>query len=174
MWQPDLHPLPCRQSVAQRKRTDGRHTFSVREAVSSGTVLEVSLCLAVSITAIDRFPYLRDFVITGEAENDILVATRLLPPCVPIPPMLCRSRRSEYWRTCWEGSVCPCSIHSQPMFKLALIALKPVLGPGLWPLSMLDMNSEYMYQSNQSVYFVEHMLYNSVTGFEFMYAWISL
>ena len=70
MWRPDLHPLPCRQSVAQKTRADGRHSFAVREAVPSGTVLEVSLCLEVSVVAVDQFPFLWDFVLTGETENE--------------------------------------------------------------------------------------------------------
>ena len=64
IWRPDLHPLPCRQSVAQITRADGRHSFFVREAVPAGTVLEVSLCLEVSVVAVDQFPFLWDFVLT--------------------------------------------------------------------------------------------------------------
>ena len=70
MWRPDLHPLPCRQSVAKTTGVDGRHSFAVREAVPSGTVLEVSLCLEVSAIAVDRLPFLRDFVLTGEIKNE--------------------------------------------------------------------------------------------------------
>ena len=69
MWRPDLHPLPCRQNLAQTTGADGRHSFSVREAVSSGTVLEISLCVEVSVTAVDQFPCLWDFVLTGETKN---------------------------------------------------------------------------------------------------------
>ena len=70
MWRPDLQPLPCRQSVAQTTGADGRHSFSVREAVSSGTIVEVSLCVEVSVVMVDQFPYLWDFVLTGEMENE--------------------------------------------------------------------------------------------------------
>jgi hypothetical protein len=70
MWRPDLHPLPCRQSVAQITGADGRQSFFVREAVPAGTVLEVSLCLEVSAVAVDQFPFLWDFVLTGETENE--------------------------------------------------------------------------------------------------------
>ena len=70
MWRPDLHPLPCRQSVAQTTGADGRHSFAVREAVPSGTVLEVSLCVEVSVIVVDQFPFLWDFVLTGEVENE--------------------------------------------------------------------------------------------------------
>ena len=69
MWRPDLHPLPCRQRVGQTTGADGRYIFTVREAVSSGTVLEVSLCVEVSVTAVDQFPFLWDFVLTGETKN---------------------------------------------------------------------------------------------------------
>ena len=69
MWRPDLHPLPCRQNFTQTIGADGRHSFAVREAVPSGTVLEVSLCLEVSVITIDQFSFLRDFVLIGESEN---------------------------------------------------------------------------------------------------------
>ena len=69
MWRPDLHPLSYRRKVAQRTRADGRYILTVREAVSSGTVLEISLCVEVSVTAVDQFPFLWDFVLTGEPKN---------------------------------------------------------------------------------------------------------
>ena len=69
MWRPDLHPLPCRQSVAHTTGADGRDSFAVLEAVPSGTVLEVSLCLQVSVVVVDQFPFLWDFVLTGEMQN---------------------------------------------------------------------------------------------------------
>ena len=69
MWRPELHPLPCRQNVAHTTGADGQHSFAVREAVPSGTVLEISLCVEVSVIAVDQFPFLRDFVLTGEMEN---------------------------------------------------------------------------------------------------------
>ena len=70
MWRPDLHPLPCRQSVAQATGADGRHSFAVRKAVPSGTVLEISLCVEVSLNIVNQFPVLWDFVLIGETEND--------------------------------------------------------------------------------------------------------
>ena len=73
MWRPDLHPLPCRQSVSHTTGADGRHSFAVREAVSSGTILEVSLCLELSVVVVDQFPFLWDFVLTGEMRMSILV-----------------------------------------------------------------------------------------------------
>ena len=129
MWRPDLHPLPCRQSIAQTTGADGRHSFAVREAVPSGTVLEISLCLEVSANVVDQFPFLRDFVLTGESEHervnslptDFCLLARTHRLCV------CRSRRSDYWRTCCEGSVFPSSTHSQPVPKPALI-LSPSWG----------------------------------------------
>ena len=66
MWRPDLHPLPCRQNVAQTTGANGRHSYAVVEAVTSGTVLEISLCLEVSVRVVDQFPFLWDFVLTGE------------------------------------------------------------------------------------------------------------
>ena len=70
MWRPDLHPLPCRRSVAQTTGADGRHSYAVVKAVPSGTVIEISLCVEVSVSVVDQFPYLWDFVLTGETENE--------------------------------------------------------------------------------------------------------
>ena len=69
-WRPELDPLPCRQRVAQTTGMNGQHSFSAREAIPSGTVLEISLCLEVSVIAVDQFPFLWDFVLTGETENE--------------------------------------------------------------------------------------------------------
>ena len=69
MWRPDLDPLPCRQSVSLTTAADGRHSFVVGEVIPSGTVLEISLCVEVSVIVIDQFPYLWDFVLTGEMVN---------------------------------------------------------------------------------------------------------
>ena len=71
MWRPDLQPLPCRKDVVQTTGADGRRSYAVREAVPSGAVLEVSLCLKVPIIVVDQFPFLWDFVLTtdGEKEN---------------------------------------------------------------------------------------------------------
>ena len=70
MWRPDLQPLPCRQSVAQSTGADGRHSFFVREAVPSGAVIEVSLCVEVPLDIADHIPSLRDFMLTGEMESE--------------------------------------------------------------------------------------------------------
>ena len=71
MWRPDLHPLPCRQRVAPIAGADGRHCYAVAvDTIPSGTVVEISLCLAVSAIVIDQFPYLWDFVLIGETENE--------------------------------------------------------------------------------------------------------
>ena len=69
VWRPDLCSLPCRQNVAKIIGEDGRHSFAVQEAVPSGTVLETSLCVEISIVAVDQFPPLWDFVFTGESKN---------------------------------------------------------------------------------------------------------
>ena len=64
MWRPDLHPLPCRQRVRQTTGVDGRHSFAVvADTIPSGTVLDISLCVEVSVTVVDQFPFLWDFVI---------------------------------------------------------------------------------------------------------------
>ena len=69
MWRQDLQPLPCRRKVGQTTGADGQHSYAVLEAAPSGDVLEISLCLEVSLIAVDQFPYLWDFVITGDMEN---------------------------------------------------------------------------------------------------------
>ena len=63
MWRPDLQPLPCRESFRLTTGEDGRHTFSVVETIPAGNVLEISLCLEVSVIAVDQFPFLWDYVI---------------------------------------------------------------------------------------------------------------
>ena len=86
MWRPDLHPLPCRQNVNHITGADGRRSFAVREAIPSGTVLEISLCLEVPAIIVDQLPFLRDFVLTGKTENQyILVDDTLLSPLAHIP-----------------------------------------------------------------------------------------
>ena len=71
MWRPDLHPLPCRESAVRPTiGADGRLSFIVVGAVPSGTVLEISLCVEVSPFVVDQFPYLWDFVLTGETETE--------------------------------------------------------------------------------------------------------
>ena len=69
-WRPELQPLACRQDVVPTVGADGQHSFAVREGMPSGTVLEISLCLEVSVVVVDQFPYLWDFVLTGEAEHE--------------------------------------------------------------------------------------------------------
>ena len=69
MWRPDLQPLPCRHNVIQTIGADGRRSYAVRETVPSGAVLEISLCLEVPLVVVDQFPFLWDFVLTGETEN---------------------------------------------------------------------------------------------------------
>ena len=70
MWRPDLHPLPCRKSYRHGIGADGQQSFSVLEAIRTGTVLEISLCVEVSVVVVDQFPFLWEFVLTGETENN--------------------------------------------------------------------------------------------------------
>ena len=64
MWRPDLHPLPCRANVRPTTGADGRYSFAVlAETIPSGTVLEISPCVEVSLNVVDQFPVLWDFVI---------------------------------------------------------------------------------------------------------------
>ena len=70
MWRPDLYPLPCPQSITHKTGADGIHSFAVIEAMPSGVLLDVSLCVKVSVVVVDQFPFLWDFVLTGETENE--------------------------------------------------------------------------------------------------------
>ena len=63
MWRPGLHPLPCRQRVRKTKGADGRPWFYVGENLPSGTLLDISLCVNVSVIVVDQFPVLWDFVL---------------------------------------------------------------------------------------------------------------
>ena len=69
MWRPELHPMPCRRSLYLATGADGQRSFAVVDAIRSGTVLETSLCKEVSLVVVDQFPFLWDFVLTGETEN---------------------------------------------------------------------------------------------------------
>ena len=68
MWRPDLRPLPHRRKVVQKTRADGRHSYAVFEDIMPGSILEISRCLEVSVVVVDQFPFLWDFVLTGETE----------------------------------------------------------------------------------------------------------
>ena len=68
-WRPDLQPLPCRKNVIQTAGADDRRRYVIREAVPSGAVLEISLCLDVPVIVVDQFPFLWDFVLTRKTEN---------------------------------------------------------------------------------------------------------
>ena len=70
MWRPDLQPLPCRQKFRKITGADGRHNFAVLAKLPAGTILDISLCVKVSVVVVDQFPFLWDFVLTGETENE--------------------------------------------------------------------------------------------------------
>ena len=63
-WRPELHPLPCGKKVLQRTGVDGTRSYVVLADISSGTVLEVSLCLEVPTNVVDKFS-LWDYALTG-------------------------------------------------------------------------------------------------------------
>ena len=63
-WRPELHPLPCRQNVVQRKGRDGRLRYIALADISSGTVIEISVCLEMPTIAVDKFS-LWDYALTG-------------------------------------------------------------------------------------------------------------
>ena len=62
MWRPDLQPLPCRENVNLTTGADGRPIFSVPTMLPSDTVMDVSLCVKVSLIVVDQF-LLWDFVL---------------------------------------------------------------------------------------------------------------
>ena len=71
-WRSNLHPLPCRQHVRQRTGADGRHSFAViGDTIPSGTVVEISLCVEVSVVVVDQFPVLWDFVLVRATEQKV-------------------------------------------------------------------------------------------------------
>ena len=67
MWWPEIKPLPCHKNVVQIIEADaGRRRYVVNESVPSCADLEVSLCLVVPVIVVDQFPFLWNFVLTGE------------------------------------------------------------------------------------------------------------
>ena len=77
IWRPDLHPLPCRQSVRPITGADGQHSFAVlADTIPSGTVVEISMCLEVSVIVVDQFPFLWDFVIMDAKTQQVCVCAR--------------------------------------------------------------------------------------------------
>ena len=68
MWRPDLHPLPCRKNVNFATGADGRPTFSVPAMLSPDTVMDISVCVKVSIVVVDQF-LLWDFVLMDSTEQ---------------------------------------------------------------------------------------------------------
>ena len=80
MWRPDLHPLPCRQSVRPTTGADGLQSFAVLDdVIPSGTVMETSLCVEVSVIVVDQFPVLWDFVLMGATAQTVRGCRSLLP-----------------------------------------------------------------------------------------------
>ena len=74
MWRPDLHPLPCRENVRHITGADGRQIFAfMADTITSGTVLEVSLCIEVSVIVVDQFPFLWDFVLIDSTTQTVCV-----------------------------------------------------------------------------------------------------
>ena len=72
IWRPDLQPLPCRQTVGLTIGADGRHSFAVlADIIPSGTVVEISVCVEVSVIVVDQFPVLWDFVIMGATAKTV-------------------------------------------------------------------------------------------------------
>ena len=73
IWRPDLKPLPCRKNVDLWTESDGRPTFAVQAMVSSGTVMDVSPCVKVSVIVVDQL-LLWDFALMDQTAQ--MVCTR--------------------------------------------------------------------------------------------------
>ena len=130
MWRPDLHPLPCRQSIRKTTGSDGRHSFVVLKAVPSATVLEISLCVEVSVIVVDQFPVLRDFVLIGATaqtvcarENSevcwqpsILIRTHICVSKTRRHACLCHTPRKSRPHPILTSLTCAC--HSQTWTKM--------------------------------------------------------
>ena len=131
MWRPDLQPLPCRENIHATTGADGRHSFYVPAKLPSGTVMDVSLCVDVSVNVVDQIPFLWDFVIMDITEQTVCVRGRG-----------CRSLLATQYthphkylcvKSCRYASLChtphksrprpilnslPCACHSQPWTKM--------------------------------------------------------
>ena len=95
MWRPDLRPLPCRQNVRHAGGADGQHSFAVLGTIPSGTVLEISLCVAMALNVVDQFPFLWDFVIMDTTSQTV---------CAP-------GDAGVYWQpVCSYVQISPCHI----------------------------------------------------------------
>ena len=95
MWRPDLHPLPIRRKVDQRIGADGRHSYAVHEAIRPGAILDISLCVEVSLTVVDQFPYLWDFVLTGETDDDCIGCQQTSASCALTLPVFLQMKAKE-------------------------------------------------------------------------------
>ena len=74
MWRPDLHPLPCREGIRFTTGADGRHSFAILDAIiPAGTILEISLCVEMSLNVVDQFPALWDFVLIGTTMQKVYI-----------------------------------------------------------------------------------------------------
>ena len=111
MWRPDLHPLPCRKNVRPTTGADGRHSFAVMaDTIPSGTVVEISLCVEVSVNVVDQFPFLWDFVLVNATaqvcaredaevcwQPSILIRTHIpVPNPAGMPPSVIRRANSDH------------------------------------------------------------------------------
>ena len=72
MWRPGLHPLPCRLNARHVTGAGCEHNFAVLDnTIPSGTVLDISLCVEVSIIVVDQFHSLWDFVIMDTTKQTV-------------------------------------------------------------------------------------------------------
>ena len=69
MWRPDLQPLPCWRNVEQATDANGLRSYTALSAIPSGTVLDISLCLAVPANFVGQFLVLRNSTLPGQTAN---------------------------------------------------------------------------------------------------------
>ena len=70
MWRPDLHPFPCRENLNVTTGPDDRPIFSIPAALKAGTLMDVAMCVKVSLIVVDQF-LLWDYVLIDEASRTV-------------------------------------------------------------------------------------------------------
>ena len=84
MWRPKLTALPCRQNVRHAIGADGRPSFAVvANSTPAGTVVDISLCVDISLVVVDQFPHLWDFVLVDRITQPKVSASEDASMCCP-------------------------------------------------------------------------------------------
>ena len=101
MWRPDLQPLPCRENLRLGTGADGRHSFSILRKYPAKAVLDISLCMDVSLIVVDQFPVLWDFVLIYSKSKTVCASKDAEVCCAPSThAYLCA-------KSCRYVSLCP-------------------------------------------------------------------